>query len=60
VLKKPSRNSGAADAPDLRADEPERAMERFNKGLRAVISSGKLAAMKRAPRKQVKPRAHQR
>jgi len=37
VTKKPSRNSGADDVPDVRADEPERAMEQFTGGLRRVL-----------------------
>jgi hypothetical protein len=38
VLKKPSRNSVADDVPDVRADEPERAMEQFTDGLRRVLA----------------------
>jgi hypothetical protein len=46
VLKKDSRNK-SADVPDVRADEPERAMEQFAAGLRRV-----LAAPKPKPRKR--------
>jgi hypothetical protein len=43
VLKKPSRNSREADdVPDVRADEPERAMEQFTNGLRRVLAAPKL------------------
>ena len=35
MLKKASRNKDA-DVPDIRADEPERAMEQFTDGLLAV------------------------
>lgn len=38
MLKKRSRNSDADDVPDVRADEPERAMEQFAKGLKRVLS----------------------
>jgi hypothetical protein len=38
VLKKASRNS---DVVDVRADEPERAMEQFTDGLRRVLAAPK-------------------
>jgi hypothetical protein len=41
VLKKASRNSVADDVPDVRADEPERAMEQFTNGLRRVLAAPK-------------------
>jgi hypothetical protein len=37
VLKKDSRNK-SADPPDVRADDPERAMEQFTQGLRRVLA----------------------
>jgi hypothetical protein len=40
VLKKDSRNK-SADVPDVRADEPERAMEQFTAGLRRVLAAPK-------------------
>jgi hypothetical protein len=49
VLKKASRNKGAV--VDVRADDPEHAMEHFNEGLRRV-----LAAPKRALRHPLKRR----
>lgn len=42
MLKKVWINKGAAaDVPDVRADEPERAMEQFSDGLRKVLSARK-------------------
>jgi len=46
VLKKLSRSKDA-DAPDVRADEPERAMEQFTNGLRRVLSAPKQPPPKR-------------
>ena len=46
MLKKASRSKDA-DVPDVRADEPERAMEQFTDGLRRV-----LAVSKHKPAKQ--------
>jgi hypothetical protein len=56
VLKKASRNKDA-DVPDVRADEPERAMEQFTNGLRIVLS-----VPKPPPKRQRKsrPRIHAR
>ena len=52
VLKKPSRNS-SADVPDVRADEPDRAMIRFTNGLRRVLAASKaeisVARLRRDP-----------
>jgi hypothetical protein len=53
VLKKASRNKDVDDIPDVRADEPERAMEQFTDGLRRV-----LAAPKTGKRAQSHPRRH--
>jgi hypothetical protein len=52
VLKKASRNKGADNVPDVRADDPERAMEQFTNGLRRV-----LAAEKPSKRKRKQPRS---
>jgi len=41
VLKKASRNKDADDIPDVRADEPERAMEQFTAGLKRVLAAPK-------------------
>ena len=51
MLRKASRNSSADDVPDVRADEPERAMEQFTAGLRRV-----LAAPKPKPKRKRKKR----
>jgi hypothetical protein len=45
VLKKPSRNSDADEVPDVRADEPERAMDHFTAGLKRVLSARKVSVM---------------
>lgn len=34
----PRHKGGGDDIPDVRADEPERAMEQFTDGLRRVLS----------------------
>lgn len=39
MLNKASRNSG--EVVDVRADDPEHAMERFNEGLRRVLAAPK-------------------
>jgi hypothetical protein len=41
VLRKASRNKDADDIPDVRADEPERAMQQFTDGLKRVLSAPK-------------------
>jgi hypothetical protein len=46
VLKKASRNIGA-DVPDVRADDPEHAQQRFTDGLRRVLSVAKRRSVKR-------------
>jgi hypothetical protein len=38
VLKKPSRSKDADHVPDVRADDPEHAMEQFTAGLRRVLA----------------------
>jgi len=53
VLKKASRSKGADDIPDVRADEPERAMEQFTDGLRRVLATPKNVIVTKTP-----PRAH--
>ncbi len=53
MLKKHSHNSDA-DAPDVRADEPDRANERFTEGLRRVLSAPKTSRRKRKRRIQSK------
>ena len=40
MIKKGSRNL-KEDVPDVRADEPERAMEQFTDGLRRVLAAPK-------------------
>ena len=52
MTKKPSRNSGVDDVPDVRADEPERAMEQFTAGLKRVLAAPKpkRQKLKRKPR----------
>ena len=40
MLKKAGRNSDEAP-PDVRADEPERTMEKFESGLRRVLAAEK-------------------
>jgi hypothetical protein len=44
VLKKASRKS---DVVDVRADDPEHAMERFNEGLRRVLAATKPTVTRR-------------
>jgi hypothetical protein len=56
VLKKASRNKDA-DVPDVRADDPERAMEQFTQGLRRVLAVPKATIDKR-PTLQRKRRKH--
>jgi hypothetical protein len=54
VLKKASRNFGAGDVPDVpdvRADDPDHAQERFTDGLRRVLA---------APKPRTKPRRRKR
>jgi hypothetical protein len=51
VLKKASRNKDA-DAPDVRADEPERAMAQFTEGLRRVLAAPKVMARRAKQRKK--------
>jgi hypothetical protein len=51
VLKKDSRNK-SADVPDVRADEPERAMEQFTDGLRRVLAAPKSPLGKVTPRRK--------
>jgi hypothetical protein len=51
VLKKASRNAGA-DVPDIRADEPDRAMDRFTDGLRRVLSTTKRTQKPKRRRKR--------
>jgi hypothetical protein len=53
VLKKPSRNKDAG-VPDVRADDPEHAMQQFTDGLRRVLAVPKRAVTTRDLR--IKPR----
>jgi len=55
VLKKASRSKDE-DVPDVRADEPERAMEQFTQGLRRVLSVPKPALK----RKRASPKRRRR
>ena len=50
MLRKASRNKDA-DVPDVRADEPERAMEQFTEGLRRVLDAQKPKRRAKKPRK---------
>jgi hypothetical protein len=51
VLKTASRNKDA-DIPDIRADEPDRATERFKEGLRRVVTAQKPNRILKAKRKR--------
>lgn len=52
MLKKASRNNGA-DVPDVRADEPDRSMDRFTDGLRRVLSAPKPKRKRKLKRRAV-------
>jgi hypothetical protein len=51
VLRKATRNKDA-DVPDVRADEPERAMAQFTEGLRRVLQAGKRDRSPKKPRRK--------
>jgi len=51
VLKRASRNKDVGDIPDVRADDPERAMEQFTNGLRKVLAAQKHPSAKVALRR---------
>jgi len=52
VVKDTRHIPKADDVPDVRADEPERAMAQFTDGLRRVLSAPKVALPKRRKRKR--------
>jgi hypothetical protein len=55
MAKKASSNSSADDVPDVRADEPERAMEQFTAGLTRVLSAQKPKRKKRRTKRDRSP-----
>ena len=50
MLKKATHSKGVDDVPDIRADEPNRAMEQFTEGLKRVLAKPKnVITLKKPP-----------